>query len=882
MRWPGSVLAEIERAAGAARDGRPTLVAIEADAGMGKTTLLREVAAVQLDGFRVIRASGEERALDEPFRILREWGALGEETSAGVHAMQAARLLGDLVDRLQTAGPVVLVVDDVQWVDPESIDTVVTLLRRAAGDRLLVLAAHRPMGLRHRGWAAAVEEFGRTIRLDGIGVEAAADLAGELAPGSSPELIESLVSHAGGSPLYLRALLREHDAAELASLAARDELPAPAVLVQRMDERLVALDDDAARLLHALAVLGDRWSELRIAAAVGAVAEPEGALRSLLGEALVRVDRSRPSPRVRIFHSVIRAAVYDVIPPAARRQLHTAAAAWLPGIGDRLRHRAAAAEQADEGLARDLDDFADQLHEQVHYREASRCRRIAAGVSADPDAAERRSLDADFEAILARDLDDLSLDVSAADPRPHQRLIQAERLSARKEWSASAALLDAITDADLDRLSPLNAYRVRVVRAWTRTGAGRDPSEILPDLEIARGAAVQDPALRGSFLFAYGQALQSTAEGADIRGLGAEPTAERSALASSPGGMLQLSWRGSLYSLAGMTAEAIGDLSTVTDRIGDGALGFGDGVFHALLGFSQWMAGDWRRASISIGLPLSSPFGSLHPLVVAIAPLAALIAGEPAGSAIERSRLVRLAGPMRSAVHAADVVDVAVLGFGGTDEDRRTWLRRRTADFGAPLEQTAGVVPYLWHLVNGLGAAWAGEAAAVRAWAGQLATAEGIGWRDSAAAWLRALACGLEGTDSAGALLAIDGLPGLPSFEALLRVDAARAAADEHHADAATARSRAESALLARGAAACAGRLLPESEAAIPSRHDPLQALSDREREVVTLLLEGLSYAQIAKELYVTRSTVSFHLTNAYAKTNTGSRHELVQLVRAA
>ena len=59
-----------------------------------------------------------------------------------------------------------------------------------------------------------------------------------------------------------------------------------------------------------------------------------------------------------------------------------------------------------------------------------------------------------------------------------------------------------------------------------------------------------------------------------------------------------------------------------------------------------------------------------------------------------------------------------------------------------------------------------------------------------------------------------------------------------------------------------------------------LEVLSDRERDVVGLLVEGLSYAQIARELYVTRSTVSFHLTNAYAKTNTTSRHELVDLVR--
>jgi DNA-binding CsgD family transcriptional regulator len=56
--------------------------------------------------------------------------------------------------------------------------------------------------------------------------------------------------------------------------------------------------------------------------------------------------------------------------------------------------------------------------------------------------------------------------------------------------------------------------------------------------------------------------------------------------------------------------------------------------------------------------------------------------------------------------------------------------------------------------------------------------------------------------------------------------------------------------------------------------------LSDREREVATLVLEGLSYAQIANALFVTRSTVGFHLSNVYAKTGTSSRHELAQLLR--
>ncbi len=143
---------------------------------------------------------------------------------------------------------------------------------------------------------------------------------------------------------------------------------------------------------------------------------------------------------------------------------------------------------------------------------------------------------------------------------------------------------------------------------------------------------------------------------------------------------------------------------------------------------------------------------------------------------------------------------------------------------------------------------------------------------EQAVAWLRALATGTRGGANPDALLAVGELPGIASFEALLRVDAAIASATEHHPAAGQARANAQAALKRIGASEYAARLLPAATDA-PAAH-PLAVLSDRERDVVTLLREGLSYAQIARELYVTRSTVAFHLSNAYAKTGTTSRHE--------
>jgi len=58
-----------------------------------------------------------------------------------------------------------------------------------------------------------------------------------------------------------------------------------------------------------------------------------------------------------------------------------------------------------------------------------------------------------------------------------------------------------------------------------------------------------------------------------------------------------------------------------------------------------------------------------------------------------------------------------------------------------------------------------------------------------------------------------------------------------------------------------------------------METLSERERDVAALVLRGMSYAQISRELFITRSTVGFHLTRIYAKTNTRTRHELSELL---
>ncbi len=50
---------------------------------------------------------------------------------------------------------------------------------------------------------------------------------------------------------------------------------------------------------------------------------------------------------------------------------------------------------------------------------------------------------------------------------------------------------------------------------------------------------------------------------------------------------------------------------------------------------------------------------------------------------------------------------------------------------------------------------------------------------------------------------------------------------------------------------------------------------------MLTLVVAGMSYAQIARDLFITQRTVGFHVGNIYAKSNVKTRHQLIDLTRA-
>lgn len=252
--WTDGVLGALRDALGQARTGEPTVVWVQGAPGMGKTSLLGELVA-QAEDFLILSAEGVE---DDrlPYSVLRQWGVALPEVDAGAaDPFAAAQRLRVLVD--DSGGrPLLLLLDDLQWADPESASSVLWLLRRATCERLLVAVGTRPLAAeQHSGWQRWLAGHHRAfqVELPGLSAGQVAEMIAVRGHPVAGGLAAAIREHTGGNPLYLSALLDEYDPADLVQ---RRVLPAPAAFSAAVASRAARLPEAALTLLAAIAVLG--------------------------------------------------------------------------------------------------------------------------------------------------------------------------------------------------------------------------------------------------------------------------------------------------------------------------------------------------------------------------------------------------------------------------------------------------------------------------------------------------------------------------------------------------------------------------------------------------------------------------------------------------
>ena len=131
-------LAAIAAAGERARAGNAAVVFVSAEAGSGKSTLVRRAIA-QLDGFQLLSVEADELATDVAFNVVGQLQQVSDRSpfAAGLELLE-------LLGARQDDGPILLVVEDLHWADDESRLALLTALRRLEHDQVLTLVTSRP------------------------------------------------------------------------------------------------------------------------------------------------------------------------------------------------------------------------------------------------------------------------------------------------------------------------------------------------------------------------------------------------------------------------------------------------------------------------------------------------------------------------------------------------------------------------------------------------------------------------------------------------------------------------------------------------------------------------------------------------------------------
>ncbi len=355
--------------------GGPSALVVEGEPGIGKTALFEALLA-QAAGPRVLRARCAQAESGLAYAGLAD--LLGRVTDTVLAALPSPQqrslevvlgraevgqdpvephLLGRatlrVLQALAAATPLLVAIDDVQWLDPASARTLTFALRRLEAVPVGVLVIRRgPGGPLPLGLDDALPQ-GRRDRL----------LVGPLDPNHLELLVEErlgeplprslrrrVAAAAGGNPLYALEL----GAAQRRSGHLRgDLLPLPAGLEELLADRLERLPSEASEPLAAVAGLAAPTVGL-IAAVLGEHAKT--ALDTALDAGVLLVEEGR----LRFSHPLFGVAASARLAPSARRALHARLAATLVDPEERARHLVLAVEGPDAGVAAAVEQGADR------------------------------------------------------------------------------------------------------------------------------------------------------------------------------------------------------------------------------------------------------------------------------------------------------------------------------------------------------------------------------------------------------------------------------------------------------------------------------------------------------------------------------------------
>jgi len=496
------------------RAGRSQALVLRGEAGAGKTALLQHVPDAAA-GCTIMWANGVESEMELAFAGLHALcapmlGRLEElphpqrdalSTAFGLHTgpppdrfLVGLAVLSLLAESAEEQ-PVVCIVDDAQWLDRVSSETLAFVARRLLAERVGLVFAVRDAG------GANVLDGLPELMVPGLPSDDARLLLDAMIPGPLDEDVKARILYeARGNPLALMELPRGLSPAELAGgFGLPDSRPLTGRIEQSFLRRIEALPRDTQLVLLVAAAepLGDMSLLWRAAERLGIDGD---AVRPAEAAGLIELGL-----RVRFTHPLVRSAVYRAFDPPTRRDVRRALAdATDPDVDPDRRawHRAHATAAPDEDVAGEMVRSADRAQSRGGLAAAAAFLQRAAELTPDPSRRVERALAAAQAKLDVADAPSASSLLAAAERGPLDDFQRArlERLRAgvaftsRRGRDAPQLLLEAARrleplDAELARDTYLEAISSAMFAG--RLGSGPGERELA---EAAAGiAAARDP-----------------------------------------------------------------------------------------------------------------------------------------------------------------------------------------------------------------------------------------------------------------------------------------------------------------------------------------------------------------------------------------------------
>jgi DNA-binding CsgD family transcriptional regulator len=512
------------------RRGQSRVLVIRAEAGMGKSALLR-YAVEQASGLRVMQIAGVESQIELAYAglhqlctpLLDRLDVLPEPQRVALSVVLGLAS-GEPPDRLLVAlaalglmsaaaeeRPLLCVVDDLQWVDDSSAVVLEFVARRLLADPVALV-----VGVREPSDEPQLVGL-PDVQLDGLDADDARALLETVVPGPMDERVrDRIVSETRGNPLALLELPRGMSAAELAGGFA---VPAAAGLSGAIEDgflrRLDALPADTRRLLQ-LASADPVGEPLLVWRAAELLGIDVRAATPAVDAGLFAIGAD-----VRFRHPLIRSAAYRSASAADRAAVHAALADATDGDvhpDRRAWHRARAAPGPDEEVAAELERSASRAQARGGVSAAAAFLESAATLTPDPGRRVERLLRAARAERDAGALDVALRLLSAAEDAAMSALQAAEAehlrgriaFDQRRLGDAAPLLVSAAR-----RLQPLDpglarATHLEALGAAIWAADLDSPGTLVEAAEAARAAPPPEGSLREMDAVLDGLALRLT------------------------------------------------------------------------------------------------------------------------------------------------------------------------------------------------------------------------------------------------------------------------------------------------------------------------------------------------------------------------------------